>query len=438
MPFQLSGGDRKIMLVAGVVFAVLIAAAALLLPPDSDAIAAPTTWSTDSAGAKAAFLLLKEMGYPVRRYEDSPTELPKAVAALAASEASASRNAARVNATLILAEPSMAAGREELKALHQFVQDGGRLIAIGSTVSMMLPGMSPETPLETPSGGGAVIRPSPVEVMAWDKFPALAPTDITRAAPQITMAPRAYWNSPDAALALYGKMGKTGQMGQMGREDRAVVVRYPYGEGTVLWWAAATPLTNAGLKEPGNLEFFISCLGGRENPILWDEYFHGYRRSGGDSSEVRLFAILLIQAGLLGLAAVWTFSRRSGPVRQPLPESRLSPLEFVETLGNLYHRAKAASVVVDIYHQRFMYWLTRRLGMPRDATFDRIGQAMRSRWDFHTENGKDAADVAALAGILKECAAARRQPNLSPKRALTIVRALHDYAAKLKLFPGAR
>jgi len=381
----LSKGDRKILLVAGVIFVVLMLIAALLATPqEAEGESRPTTWSTGSLGAKAAFLLLGEIGYRTERHTRSPLELsdPR-------------------NVTFIIAEPSLYANKEEMEAIERFIREGGRLITAGQSAAMMLPKKD--------------VKATIAEDMDWEKFPALAPTDVTYNAPQITLAPQAYWTSNSSALALYGN------------EKRPVVVRYAYGEGTVFWWASATPLTNVGLKEPGNLEFFISCLGGKENLVLWDEYFHGYRHSEKAAKETRLLAGMLIQAGLLGLAVVWTFSRRSGPLRPSRPESRLSPLEFVETLGNLYHRVRASSVPVDVYYQRFMYWLTQRLGMSRNDSLEQIEQAMRSRWNFHdTEFTK----------ILKECDAARYRADLPPGQALKLVRSLHLYAAQLKLFPG--
>ncbi|MDR1728879.1 MAG: DUF4350 domain-containing protein [Acidobacteriota bacterium] len=387
MPLRLSAGDRKIMLATGAVFAVLTLAIAILSPPDGGKGDVPTTWSVNSSGAKAAFLLLQESGYDTRRHTMPPSALQAGAA------------------TLILAEPTVAANGEELEALRRFVRGGGVLVAVGPTAYPMLPGM----------GSAKAVQPAPVE-QAWEAFPALAPTSATRAAPQITMAPRGWWTLPGEALPLYGRDGK------------AVVVRYPYGEGVVHWWAAATPLTNAGLKEPGSLEFFLATLGGKGRPVIWDEYFHGHRDVAADPVEAWLLLGLLAQAGLLGFAAVWTFARRSGPLRPSLPESRLSPLEFVETLGNLYHRAHAAPVAVEVYHQRFVYWLTRRLGMPCDESPERLEQAMRDRWGFQD---------AGLSDALRECSAARRA-DVSPRRALEIVRALHSGAERLKLFPGAK
>jgi hypothetical protein len=386
MPFRVNAGDRKTLMIAAAIFAVLVVAALLIGSPEGSEETSPTTYSVSSSGAKAAFLLLQETGYRIKRWEQSPAEIRMAP-----------------SHTLILAEPSWPADKEERAALQRFVREGGRLVAIGQSAGPMLP-------------ENACVA-TPFEELVWDKFPAIGPSSITRAAPQITLAPRARWGLPSSALVLYGK------------EKQAVVVRYPYGQGTVIWWASATPLTNAGLKEPGNLEFFLACLGDRTaNSILWDEYFHGYGRSSKGSFEIKLLGGLLAQFAFLGAVILLSFSRRSGPVRPPAAEVSLSPLEFVETLGGLYEHARASAVAVDIHYQRFWYWLTMRLGMSPNTSIEAIEQAMLIRWNFCEKQ---------FASVLRECASARYLPDLPPARALKLVRCLHSYAVQLKLFPAS-
>ena len=134
---------------------------------------------------------------------------------------------------------------------------------------------------------------------------------------------------------------------------------------------------------------------------------------------------LFLQCAVLACAALLTFSRRSGPIRPLRPESRLAPLEFVETLGGLYQQAHAASVAVDVYHNRFQYWITRRLGVASNASPEELDRAVRERW------GLDEND---FLPTLQAAAAARYRPDLSQNEALTIVQSLYAYATKLKLF----
>ena len=383
MSLQLNRSDRKILLVASAIFIALICTALLATSPENNRQTLPTTYSTDSHGAKAAYLLLQEVGYHVDRWEQSLSEF-----------------SAGKNTTLILAEPARMPDEKSVTALHHFIEQGGTVIATGPSSAPLLPAM-PE------------IRRSPIE-RTWNVFPAIAPSAITRAAPQITIAPQAYWKSQAHAVALYGK------------EDETVVVQYSYGEGRVLWWASSTPLTNAGLKEPGNLEFFLASLGGtKEIHILFDEYLHGYGWTSTLVYEYTLAAGMLIQLAVFGLAVAWTFSRRSGPVRPSVSEDRLSPLEFVETLGGLYRYARASSIAVDICYQRFRHRLAKRLGISSNAASEEFERKLRERWNYYDEK---------FVVTLNECAATRHHPDISSDRALQLVRALHSYAADLNLY----
>jgi hypothetical protein len=382
MPLKIDPRDRKLLLGAGIVFVLLIVGVAFFGGEPGEKVDVPSSYSTASGGAKAAYLVLTESGYRVQRWERRIIDLPK-------------------GATLVLADPQEAPTRDEREALRNFLWDGGRIVATGMFAGTFLP--------ENES------VPDMLLAMTWKKVSAVAPSAITRAAPEITMAPQARWPSYSQAYALYGD------------GDEVVVEKYPYGRGDVLWWAAATPLTNAGLKEPGNLEFLLACLGDTKAPILWDEYIHGYRETLGSSVGHSPVKWLLLQLGLLGLAVLATFSRRSGPVFAPVTDIRLSPLEFVQTLGGLYENAGTASVAVDISYQRFRYWLTRRLGVAVNIPIKDLEAAVHDRFAPKDDH---------FAAILRRCESAKTDPYLSESEALHLVQELDEYALRWKLFEG--
>jgi len=129
--------------------------------------------------------------------------------------------------------------------------------------------------------------------------------------------------------------------------------------------------------------------------------------------------------GLFALIILLTYSRRSVPIVIPPREVRLSPLEFVRTLGHLYEQANAASVAVDIYYHRFRYWLTRRLGLSANIAVKDFENAIRERW-----NVKDSE----LTAVLQACESAPYDTSMKPAEALKLFQALHDYEVKFKLF----
>jgi Domain of unknown function (DUF4350) len=386
MPKSLSPGDRKILFVAGGAFLLLVILGFLFAPASNTGASSATTYSTASEGAKAAYLLLQETGYHVDRWQH-PFSLLNPDS----------------NTVLIIADPAIIPNGKQKAAVEQFVSGGGRVITTGVRGARFLPEDSSEYN-EAPKN-------------PWTEFKALSPSAITRAAPKLTLAPHAHW-SGNLGIGLYGD------------DEQTVVTHFRHGKGDILWMASATPLTNAGITQPGNLEFLLAAIGDKQRThVLFDEYVHGYGEREEPERSHPLMTALLLQSVVLAFAAILTFSRRSGPLR-PLPaESRLAPLEFVETLGGLYQQAHAASVAVDVYYQRFQYWTTRRLGIGNKATPEDLDRAVRERWGLHDDK---------FLATLQAAAAARYRPDLPQKEALGIVQSLYSYAVKLKLFPAAK
>jgi Domain of unknown function (DUF4350) len=378
---QLSSGDRKVLIIVAAAFVVLVVVG-LLLAPNNDESDVATTYSTASRGAKAAYLLLQELGYNVERWQRPIRDVkPDA------------------HTVVIMADPPMVADEKAKQTVRQFVSDGGHLITTGVIGASVLPEDHSEfnTVPHTP----------------WSDFDALTPSAITRAAPKLTLAPAARW-SQSSGLPLFGN------------ENDVVAVKMTYGKGDVIWLASATPFTNAGITQTNNLEFVLAAVGDREKTrVFFDEYIHGYGEHTSPERNHPIMIALLVQSAVLALAAIFTFSRRSGPLRPLAVEPRLAPLEFVETLGGLYLQAKAASVAVDVAYQRFQYWITRRLGLSPNSSPDELARAVQERWKLSDDN---------FAETLRDAASARYRLDLPQKEGLAIVRSLYSFAVKLKLF----
>jgi hypothetical protein len=118
----------------------------------------------------------------------------------------------------------------------------------------------------------------------------------------------------------------------------------------------------------------------------------------------------------------------------PIREVRLSPLEFVETLGSLYQRAGTASVAVDICYRRFRYWLTRRLGIAPNTEMEGLASVIRDRWGFTGDRFTGEQFITTM----KQCESASSDPFLRGPVALRLLQELDGCAADLKLFQGIR
>ena len=62
MPVKLEAGDRKVLMIVGVLLMGMLLITLLVSPQEQEAPGYPSTYSAASGGGKAAFLLLKESG----------------------------------------------------------------------------------------------------------------------------------------------------------------------------------------------------------------------------------------------------------------------------------------------------------------------------------------------------------------------------------------
>lgn len=392
MPAGIAASDRKILWIGGALLLLMLTASVVLAPPGEELNSPiPSTYSAQSGGAKAAYLLLSQLHYSVRRWESSPTEL----------------QANPQNCVLILAEPFQPPSEKERKAIANFVKSGGHVLFTGAGIRTFF--------------SDAHVSDNPPDP-GWTTLSPAIPSRFAFAARHVTIQPEAYWGALDASqLVLYGEPGS------------AVVVSWKLGRGEILWWAGSTPLTNAGITKDDNLAFFLDALknwpSGKSYEIYWDEYFHGQRSSLWSYVAKTSLAWGLLQIGMIAFALFFTFSRRSGPIFVAAEVSRLSPLEYVETLGGLYERAGAASSAVAISYQRFRSLLTRQLGLPSNTPDQELGQAAEERLGWK-ESG--------ISDLLQQAANASQVVKLPRGEALDLVQKLERDAARLTIRPTIR
>lgn len=385
--------DRRLLLWAGLAAFLLIVGTVALSPSaDSDASTVPSTYSSGAGGARAAYLLLLDLGYDVHRWEEPPDGLEGLEDA----------------AILILADPTETPSEGEQGLLLRFVQGGGQILFCGAALHKFFP---------------QVELPARIAGAKWAEFSPALPSPYARSADKVIIQPETYWAPSQADLSFQ-------QLPLYGEKPGPVVVLWRMGKGHVLWWAGATPLTNAGIREADNLSLFLNSVSSpisskapeRSRAIYWDEYFHGARGSFWSYFENTPVSWGAVQILILTLALLFTFSRRSGPIAIPAVVSRLSPLEFVDTMGGLYQRAGAAPLAVGVAHRHLRLELSHRLGLPAATTDSALAQAAAERL------GLAAGE---LDTTFQKAAIAAESKKMPVREALDLVRSLQRYTLRL-------
>jgi hypothetical protein len=333
-------------------------------------------------GAKAAFLLLNELGYKAHRWD-------KSTAALSATDAATT--------TLILAEPQMADERADRTALAAFLDRGGRILATGAVSALMLP-------------AAKVGPPGRFYTALCDTTPQ-GYSPLARAG-RLSMPVSMRWGGDQATV-------------DQACGDDAVVVHYRVGRGEVIWWSDPSPLTNRGLEKDPNLKLFLASLGATGRTVLFDEYIHGAREDLWTTTAGTPVWSLAWQLVFIVVLIVYCFSRRNGPIRPLARTPRTSPLEFAESMGSLYRKAEASGVAAADSERRLLRFLRLEGGIPASTlrqTPELIVAAIRER--FRYDGDSLAIDIQAL----RE---AEYKP-VSGKRTLALVQRVDRHIALLR------
>jgi Domain of unknown function (DUF4350) len=386
VPLKLERADRRLLTWAALIFASLIVALSWWSSSEPDS-GIPSSYSARPSGAKAGYLLLQEMGYNVERWEQPPTDLP----------------AAAGQTVLVLAHPFRSPSREEKQALQLYLTRGGKILFTGRAPDLYLPYADTEREL----------APDPI---ARAYQPQLV-TSLTRGG-AISMSPTAYWKDCSTSCLVH-------YSDELSGSARPIVVSYQVGEGQVIWWAATEPLNNTGISTSGNMELLLNSLGDAANHhVFWDEYFHGSERTATSYLKEKPILFGLAQGVLAALALLLTYSRRNGPIYPADSPSRLSPLEFVETLGGLYRRAHATRAALEVPYARYRALAARQLGLKTDVPAAELARGIRIRLGDKDDSLQD---------LLGRVETALYDPELQEATALELVQQLSLQARRLQL-----
>jgi hypothetical protein len=384
-----SRADKKLLMVLSGVMVLLIVAVAVLAPRKAEDDPRPTSTNNGPMGVKAAYLTLERLGWRVSRWDRPLVELNAGL-----SDEAAARS------TLVLAEPQY--DETERKALvaavTRFLERGGRVVATGNTGALLL--------------GGEMRAPSMLQTDLCESVPE-GPGPLA-AAGSVEISDHGAWASDAPKYVAEQRCG-----------GDAVVVSFAVGgvagrQGEAVWWSSATAMDNAELKNDGNLRLLLAAVGtGRD--VVFDEALFGAPRTMWDAAKGLPLVWLALQATLLFVLLVLSFSRRRGPLRVPVMLPRNSPVEFAESMGDLYERGGATAAAVSAARRRLLQMLGREAGVPASVLArapEEIAEALRERVP---------GDWSALAGHL-QAAQEAAESELSERSALVLVRALRSDA----------
>ena len=381
---SLDAKDRRLMLwFLGGALALAVLIGVLMPNGNDDDNTVPSTYLNGRHGGRAAYETLLRSGYRIERWERPLSELAAT---------------AGPGTVVIVAEPNQP-DYNDMQAMKTMVLKGARVLATGAVGGYLVP-------------GGDATRPQVFHFAACELEPngldALADTG------QVWMVLDSTWQEGNPSFRV-----------QYTCAGEPAVVEYDYGKGHVVWWASSTPLENASLDRGQDLNLLLNSLGpAAGHHFYWDESLHGDVRSNWSYAAGPARTLLLVGLAVVGLLVVFSFSRRSGPVRAMAAPSRASPTEFVEALGSLYQNAKAAGTAVGVALERFRRQSLRMCGMrPAAMSAAELAATLRRRFP-----GLDAK----LEEDLRVCEEAAASEGLEPKQALKLVQALDAHGRALQ------
>jgi hypothetical protein len=380
---SLDAKDRRLLFWSVGIAVGLAVVIGLLMPNENnDDNPLPSTYLSGRHGARATYESLLRAGYNIERWERPLTEL-------AAS--------AGPQTVVIIAQP-FTPEKEDLKAVNQIVSQGGRVLATGMWGGYLLP------------SGNA--RPPKNFTFAACQLDAQGLDSLANTG-EVWMVPEAAWEAGNPAQRI-----------QYSCAGQPAVVAYDHEKGHVVWWASSTPLENASLSRAADFDLLLNSIGPREGRrFYWDESLHGEIRSTW--SFVKGPTIWLLWTGMIltSILIVFSFSRRSGPLRESPAPPRATPIEFLDALGSLYRSAGANSTAASIAWERFRRTAVRTCGL-RAARMgaEELAAAIRRRFP----NSDPSLEV-----DLRSCEDATHNEKLEPRAALKAIQTLHHHRQML-------
>ena len=424
--------------------------------PDTELSPNRSTYHSGATGTRALYDFLSESGYPVIRWREVPAQL------LADTRQ-------RVRTFVIIGDTALSIDEDEARSLLLWVEHGGRLVLVDrrpqdqilpasggwvvntdfgefppltvnpGNVGEMTENVKPIQPVQPtlltqnvesvmPSRFAASISFTRVNINPQQPVQILQDSDEFEDEPPPTPEPV----GPPAAAPDKSTAMSPAPVVHLGDSRRALLVDYTLGNGRIVILSDPYIFSNGGLGLKDNLQLAINLLTTTEGLIAFDEYHQG--KGTTRNALIGYFSgtpILPILGQLVALILVilWTSSRRFA---RPLPLKQIdrrSSLEFVASMAELQHRARAFDLAIENVYTRTRRVLARYAGMEYNSPRAEIASRVAARSSLESQ---------ALEVLMRQCEEAINGAPVTERQSIQLVKRLRDVERALGLRMRAR
>jgi hypothetical protein len=358
-----------------------------------------STYNTRASGYRAAYLLLKQRGVPLGIAQKPLDELPDDAGVLISATPSF---------TFSLVSRGARWSEEDCEAVLAWVESGGVLVLLHDEAGLLL---------EKLEVGQGISSNSKVDVPLKPKQPAAFVPGVR----EVFFPGSSRWvKTPERAVTLFG-------------DTEPTVVAIARGEGVI--YAVSNPriFSNQHLDEADNARFLtqiVEANTAKPYRVYFDEYHQGYETGRTFFDAIgKAGQFTLIQLIVLSVLMAYTAGRRFGLPR-PLPPSARVSTEYVQSLANLYQRARARDTVLEIVYLSFWRDLCRTVGMPLDSDTAAVVNAAKGLGDPKNQQ-EIAVRLEKTLTATEECIALG--PTVKEDEMLRLAREIEDRRRELEV-----
>jgi len=154
---------------------------------------------------------------------------------------------------------------------------------------------------------------------------------------------------------------------------KAVLSRWPLGQGEVLMLSAPETIENGALGKADHLRL-LEGLAGSGRPVYFDEHVHGVESRPGVLDLLASWGLgpALALMALAGLALLWRERARLGPPEDDHRERRSEAVDLLDSLALLYDRALSPAQALRLYRRGLERVITVQTGLKGDALARRL------------------------------------------------------------------